>query len=65
MNNKITLNWPALSCVTFRMKVKAMLVVFFDQQMHACTKVHMVKNDEKCLKIIKNILFHHAYERLM
>ena len=32
-------------------------VVYFDQRMHACACVHMVKNNEKRLNIIKKVLF--------
>ena len=32
-----------------------MCVVYFDQQMHACTCVYMVRNNEKRLKIIKKV----------
>ena len=33
------------------------IVVYFDQQMHACPCVCMVETNKKCSKIIKNILF--------
>ena len=45
---------PQNPCTYLR---KAVYVVYFDQQMHACTCVGMVENNEKCFKIIKNILF--------
>ena len=40
------------------------IVVYFDQQVHACACVHMVENNEKHLKIMKNmfsIVFDHAF----
>ena len=45
------------------------IVVYFDQQTHACTCICMVENDKKRLKMIKNILFsscvREAHVRLM
>ena len=31
--------------------------MYFDLQTHACACIHMVINNEKCLKIIKKLLF--------
>ena len=32
-------------------------VVYFDQRTHACACDHMVENNDKCMKIIKKVLF--------
>ena len=42
-----------------------MIVVYFDQQTHACACIRMVENDEKHWKMMKKYLFHHVRERLM
>ena len=34
-----------------------MYVVYLDQRAHLCACICMVKNKEKCLKIIKNMFF--------
>ena len=39
------------------------LVVYFDQQTHACACIRMVENDQKHSKMSKKYLFHHAYKR--
>ena len=39
------------------MKSWSQPVVYFDQQTHACACVHMVENNEKCLKIINKYFF--------
>ena len=40
-------------------------VVYFDQQMHACACVCMVKMITNALKLSKTYFFHHAHEGLM
>ena len=39
------------------MKTYIKIVVYFNQQTHACACVHMVENNEKRYKIVKKVLF--------
>ena len=39
------------------MAKKEVLVVYFDQGMHVCACVHMVENDEKHWKMMKEVPF--------
>ena len=43
---------PQLDIVSFTAFCNA---IYFDQQTHACTCVHMVENDEKISKIMKKV----------
>ena len=38
-------------------------VVYFNQQIHACSCIRMVENNEKHLKIMKKYLFYHEHQR--